>query len=68
MKIPRPTFDLYLDLGILLIHTALWRDAWESDSRDYVMVHFEVWRTQIFRFRLYETGMSRMMRKANSVL
>ena len=60
----RPTLDFHLDLGFLRLHTALWRDQYHMDSRDYVMLFFEFWGREIFRFRLYETGMSIMSRKA----
>lgn len=60
----RPTFDFYLDLGILRIHTAIWNDSLNSDARDFVAIFFEVWRTKIFHFRLYETGMSRRIRES----
>lgn len=58
----RPYLDFYLNLGVARIGTAIWRDALHTDCREYVMVRVEVWGHELFRFRLYETGISRYMR------
>lgn len=65
--IPMPwlTFDFYLDVGLFRVHTALWRTSYERDCREYVRVLFDFWGRPVFRFNLFETGMSRMQRKAN---
>jgi hypothetical protein len=59
----RPELELYINLGIMRLQTALWRDALHMDCRDYVMVFFEFWGYELFRFRIYETGMSIMARR-----
>ena len=66
----RPLFEFYLNVWFFRVHTALWRDVLNEDSRDYVMVFFDVRGRQrevlkgftdpwinLFKFRLYQTGL-----------
>lgn len=64
MKLRDLTLDFHLDLGIARVHTAIFQDSINTDARVYVALYFEIWKKEIFRFRLYETGLSRYERGA----
>lgn len=56
MKWDWPLLDAWLDCGLFQIQTALWRTAWHSDSRDYVVLEFRILRKWGLRFRLYDAS------------
>lgn len=58
----RPMLDCWLDIGLLQISTAVWREAIWNDCKDYLYLEIRVLRTWGFRIRLYDTAMRRMER------
>lgn len=64
MKIDWPYLDAWFDCGLFQIQTALWRTAWHTDSREYVILDFRILRKWGLRFRLYDTSLRIMERNA----
>ena len=58
----RPMLDAWVDIGLLQIATAVWREAIWNDSTDYLYLEIRVLRKWGFRVRLYDTAMRRMER------
>ena len=58
----RPMLDAWLDIGLLQVGTAVWREAIWNDSTDYLYLEFSVLRKWGFRLRLYDTAMRRIER------
>lgn len=56
------TFAFSLDLGVIWIYTALWRECFERDSHDYVRLFVVVLGHELVSLNLYETGLSRASR------
>ena len=55
----RPMLDAWLDIGLLQISTAVWREAIYNDCTDYLYLEFRVLRKWGFRVRLYDPAMRR---------
>lgn len=53
----RPLLDFWIDIGLLQVSTALWREAIWNDSRDYLFLEVRLLRKWGFRVRLYDTAM-----------
>jgi hypothetical protein len=58
MKWRWPYLDLWLDIGLLSVSTALWRERYETCTKDYVLVSVKVLGRWGFRFRLYSPDLS----------
>ncbi len=58
----RPMFDAWIDIGILQVATAVWREAIWNDCTDYLFLEIRVLRKWGFRIRLYDTAQRRMDR------
>ena len=58
-----PYLDAWFDCGLFQAQTAIWRTAWNTDCKEYVVLEFRVLRKWGFRIRLYDTGMRMMERK-----
>ena len=58
----RPMLDAWVDIGILQIATAVWREAIWNDCTDYLYLEIRVLRKWGFRVRLYDTAMRRAER------
>ena len=58
-----PYLDAWFDCGLFQAQTAIWRTAWHTDCKEYVVLEFRILRKWAFRVRLYDTGMRMMERK-----
>jgi hypothetical protein len=67
MKIDLPYLDAWFDCWLIQIQTAIWRTAWHSDCRDYVILDCRILRKWGFRFRLYDTGIRMFERNARKL-
>lgn len=58
----RPMFEAWVDIWLLQVSTAVWRETIWNDCTDYLYLEIRVLRKWGFRVRLYDTAMRRMER------
>ena len=58
----RPLLDAWVDIGLLQVQTSVWREQFNFDGIDYMIVEVRILRKWGFRFCLYDTSMRRIDR------
>ena len=56
----RPYVNIWIDLWFLQVGTAIMREAFEMDGREYISLQFTLFHKWGGKFRLYYTGLQMM--------